>query len=67
MDKGREQLPEHLELVFPKIPDEFWDIVVVKKAKGNTGEDKVKSHVIIVWLSFLCWASLCVFYPSLWE
>ena len=40
LDKGREQLPEHLELVFPKIPDEFWDKVCAKKAKGKTGGER---------------------------
>ena len=37
VDKGREQPPEYLEPVFPKIPDEFWEKVGVKKAKGKTG------------------------------
>jgi hypothetical protein len=37
VDKGREQPPEYLEPVFPKIPDEFWDKVGVKKEKGKTG------------------------------
>ena len=36
VDKGREQPPEYLESVFPKIPDEFWEKVGVKKAKGKT-------------------------------
>jgi hypothetical protein len=29
--------PEYLEPVFPKIPDELWEKVGVKKAKGKTG------------------------------
>jgi len=37
VDKGREQPPEYLEPVFPKIPDEFWDKVGMNKAKGKTG------------------------------
>ena len=37
VDKGREQSPEHLEPVFPKIPDEFQYKVGVKKAKGKPG------------------------------
>jgi hypothetical protein len=37
VDKGREQPPEYLERVFPKIPDECWDKVGVKKSKGKTG------------------------------
>jgi hypothetical protein len=37
VDKGRDQPPEYLEPVFPKIHDEFWDKVGVKKAKGKTG------------------------------
>jgi hypothetical protein len=37
VDKGREHPPQHLKHVFPKIPDEFWDKVGVKKAKGKTG------------------------------
>ena len=37
VDKGREQPPEYLEPVFPKIPDEFWEKIGVKKAKGKAG------------------------------
>ena len=40
MDKGREQSPEYLEPAFPKISDEFWDKVGVKKAKGKTGKKR---------------------------
>jgi hypothetical protein len=40
VDKDREQPPEYLEHVFPKIPDESWDEVGVKKAKGQTGEKR---------------------------
>ena len=38
--EGKEQPPEYLEPVFPKIPDEFWEKVGVKKAKGKTGEKR---------------------------
>ena len=37
VDKGREQPPEYPEPVFPKIPDEFWEKVGMKKAKGKAG------------------------------
>ena len=34
MDKGREQPPEYLEPVFPKIPDEFWEKSWYEESKG---------------------------------
>jgi len=37
VNKGKEQPPEYLEPVLPIIPNEFWDKIDVKKAKGKTG------------------------------
>ena len=37
---GREQPPEYVKPVFPKIPDEFWDKVGVKKAKGKSDRNR---------------------------
>ena len=63
MDKRGAQPPEQLEPVFPKIPDEFWDKVGVKKEKGKTGgKRKGRRHncmlVFFIWGFIVCHLSL---------